>query len=82
MRILVLGGGGTGGYFGGRLSHSSAVIAFLVRSARVAPLKIRGLQLRNPLGDAELRFKTVQAETVASVSDERPLDLILLSCEA
>ena len=82
MRILVLGAGGTGGYFGGRLSQSGADITFLVRPARAAQLKSRGLQLRSQWGDADLRVKTVQSETLTSVAGERPFDLILLSCKA
>jgi ketopantoate reductase len=34
MRILVLGAGGTGGYFGGRLAQSGADVTFLVRAPR------------------------------------------------
>ena len=39
MRILVLGAGGTGGYFGGRLAQSGADVTFLVRPARALQLE-------------------------------------------
>jgi 2-dehydropantoate 2-reductase len=52
MRILVLGAGGTGGYFGGRLAQSGADVTFLVRPARAVQLEQHGLQIRSPLGDA------------------------------
>jgi len=43
MRWLVLGAGGTGGYFGGRLAQSGADVTFLVRPEREAALAARGL---------------------------------------
>ena len=51
MRILILGAGGTGGYFGGRLARAGADVSFLVRPARAARLREEGLQLISPLGD-------------------------------
>jgi len=44
MRILVLGAGATGGYFGGRLAQAGADVTFLVRPARAARLAARGLE--------------------------------------
>ncbi|KAF1694193.1 2-dehydropantoate 2-reductase [Pseudoxanthomonas koreensis] len=79
MRILVLGAGGTGGYFGGRLAQAGADVTFLVRPARAALLRERGLRIRSPLGDAGLAVATVVAEEVAMLP---PFDLVLLSCKA
>ena len=42
-KILVLGVGGTGGYFGGRLAESGADVTFLVREARRKTLSEQGL---------------------------------------
>ena len=47
MRILVLGAGGTGGYFGGRLAQSGAEVTFLVRPALSLWLLRRGVGLRS-----------------------------------
>lgn len=79
MRILVLGAGGTGGYFGGRLAQSGADVTFLVRPARAALLRERGLRIRSPLGDADL---AVAAVTAAELPALPPFDLVLLSCKA
>jgi 2-dehydropantoate 2-reductase len=38
MRILVLGAGALGGYFGAKLLQGGANVEFLVRSARAAQL--------------------------------------------
>jgi 2-dehydropantoate 2-reductase len=82
MRILVLGAGGTGGYFGGRLAQSGADVTFLVRPARAAQLEQNGLQIRSPLGDADLPVAYVVADKLKTLATEKPFDLVLLSCKA
>jgi len=79
MRILILGAGGTGGYFGGRLAQSGADVTFLVRPPRAALLHERGLRIRSALGDAQLE---VAAVTTAQLGALPPFDLVLLSCKA
>ena len=75
MRILVLGAGGVGGYFGGRLAAAGVDIDFLVRPARAAALAKTGLVIRSPLGDARI---DIRALTEVS----RPYDAVLLACKA
>ncbi len=77
MRILVLGAGATGGYFGGRLAQAGADVTFLLRPARAAKIAAEGLRIRSPEGDADVRVATVTAEQL-----ERAADLVLLSCKA
>lgn len=61
-KILVLGAGGIGGYFGGRLVEGGADVTFLVREGRRKNLAERGLQIESPFGDAQLVVKTVVAQ--------------------
>lgn len=82
MRILVLGAGGTGGYFGGRLAQSGADVTFLVRPARATQLERHGLQIRSPLGDADFPVAYVVADKLKTLASEKPFDLVLLSCKA
>jgi len=82
MRVLVLGAGGTGGYFGGRLAQSGADITFLVRPARATQLHADGLALRSPLGDADIQVAHVTTDALPALARERPFDLVLLSCKA
>jgi len=82
VRILVLGAGGTGGYFGGRLARSGADVTFLVRPARAAQLARDGLRIRSPLGDAELAVAHATADALPALVRARPFDLVLLSCKA
>jgi 2-dehydropantoate 2-reductase len=77
MRVLVLGAGAVGGYFGGRLVQSGADVSFLVRPTRAQKLAQSGLVIRSPLGDAKIPVRTVLQEAV------RPdYDLVMLSCKA
>ncbi|WP_149540016.1 ketopantoate reductase family protein [Siccirubricoccus phaeus] len=77
MRILVLGAGALGGYFGGRLQQAGADIRFLVRPRRAAQLAERGLAIESPFGNATLPVATVPAEAPG-----RGYDFILLTCKA
>ena len=77
MRILVLGAGGVGGYFGGRLAEAGGDVTFLVREQRADLLRRTGLVIHSPLGDLSL---PVRVETRDSVRPE--YDLALLSCKA
>jgi 2-dehydropantoate 2-reductase len=77
MHILVLGAGGIGGYFGGRLVEASADVTFLVREARALRLEADGLVVESPLGD--IRKQVRIATNAGSLA---PADLVLLSCKA
>jgi 2-dehydropantoate 2-reductase len=79
MRILILGAGGTGGYYGGRLAQAGLDVTFLVRPARAAQLDKNGLVIRSPLGDAQLKVQHLTADQLPSAA---PFDVILLSCKA
>ncbi len=54
MRILVVGAGAIGGYFGGRLKAAGRDVTFLVRARRAAQLAKTGLVIRSPLGDVDI----------------------------
>jgi 2-dehydropantoate 2-reductase len=77
MRILVVGAGSTGGYFGGRLAQAGRDVTFLVRPARAASLKANGLQIVSPHGDVTLTPKLVTAGDVGG-----PYDAVLLTVKA
>src|SRR5271154_1404693 len=74
MRILVVGAGSTGGYFGGRLAQAGRDVTFLVRPARATHLRANGLQILSPHGDVTLTPNLVTAGNITA-----PLDAILLT---
>ncbi len=77
MRLLVVGAGATGGYFGGRLAQAGRDVTFLVRPARAARLRERGLEIVSPNGDATLHPAIVTAAELTG-----PFDAVLLSVKA
>ena len=80
MRILVVGAGATGGYFGARLLEAGRDVTFLVRPARAEKLAAQGLSVRSPVGDLHIDApKTVTADGLAGAG---PFDLVLLSAKA
>jgi 2-dehydropantoate 2-reductase len=54
MRIAIVGSGGVGGYFGGRLAATGADVTFLARGAHLDALRTRGLRIDSPKGNAHL----------------------------
>jgi 2-dehydropantoate 2-reductase len=78
MRVLVVGAGAIGGYFGGRLMEAGRDVTFLVRPRRAAELAAAGLVIKSAAGDATLPApRTVLAENLRAA-----FDLIVLSCKA
>jgi 2-dehydropantoate 2-reductase len=69
VRLLVVGAGSTGGYFGGRLAEAGRDVTFLVRPARAAKLRQTGLRILSPHGDATLRPKVVTPDALAETYD-------------
>lgn len=76
MKILVVGAGAVGGYFGGRLAEKGEDVTFLVRTRRMQELEQSGLKISSPHGDFELIPRLIEAGT------DETFDLILLSTKA
>lgn len=74
MRLLVVGAGSTGGYFGARLAQAGRDVTFLVRPARAAQLRAAGLRVTSPHGDIALAPQVVTAAELSG-----PYDAILLT---
>ena len=83
LKILVLGAGATGGYFGGRLAQAQQAgkadidVTFLVRPKRAEVLRARGLNVESPQGSFG-----IPAQTVVHTELKPVYDLVLLSCKA
>ncbi|REE22438.1 ketopantoate reductase [Paraburkholderia sp. BL6669N2] len=78
MRILVVGAGAVGGYFGGRLAAAGQDVTFLVRPGRAEKLKRDGLVISSVRGDLSLP----DPQTILAGVGAEPFDLVLLSCKA
>ena len=77
MRVLVVGAGAVGGYFGGRLAEVGRDVTFLLRPARAEQIERNGLQIVSQHGDACLRVPIVQTGTMQGA-----YDVILLATKA
>jgi len=77
VKILILGAGAVGGYFGARLHQSGADVTFLLREPRAAKIKKEGLAIKSPKGDATLPIKIV-----TNGGEGGPYDVVILACKA
>ncbi len=77
MRILVLGAGGIGGYFGARIHAAGGDVTFLVRPARAAQMRENGLKVTSPSGDLQITPKVLTGDELNT-----QFDVIMLSCKS
>ena len=75
MRIAIVGAGGVGGYFGGRLAATGTDVTFIARGAHLAALGERGLRIESPQGD--IHVPRVQATDDPSTIG--PVDLVFFT---
>lgn len=77
MKILVVGAGALGGYFGGRLLEKGEDVTFLVREKRKAQLEVNGLIVESVNGNMKMNVKTLLAGEKSDI-----FDVIILSTKA
>ena len=73
MKILVIGAGAVGGYFGGMLVKGGEVVTFVARGKYLDSLKTAGLRIRSHEGDLSLNVHAVRNPEEAG-----EVDLILM----
>src|SRR5260370_41078271 len=74
LRVVVVGAGGVGGYFGARLAQGGCDVGFVARGQQLAALRSRGLQIESALGD----FRLTPARATADASELGPSDVVLI----
>ncbi len=77
MRIAVMGSGGVGGYFGGRLAHAGEDVTFIARGAHLEAIQQSGLQVKSVAGDFHVRPKATHNPSAVG-----PVDLVLFCVKA
>ena len=75
MRIAVVGTGGVGGYFGGRLAAAGADVSFLARGAHLQALRTKGLRILSPKGDVHVPQVTATDDPAAI----GPVDVVMFT---
>ena len=74
MRIVILGSGGVGGYFGGRLAAAGSDVTFVARGTHLAALRRHGLKITSPLGNLHIP----QIKTAETIREIETADLVLV----
>lgn len=80
MRVLVVGAGAIGGYFGGRLLAARRDVTFLVRPKRASELASAGLVIKSPSPAGDVTLKNPPTVLADKLSEK--FDVVLLSCKA
>lgn len=75
MRIVIMGAGGLGGYFGARLAVAGNDVAFVARGAHLAAIKQDGLRVTSARGDLHLH-DVVATDNPASL---QPADVVMVA---
>ena len=77
MRVLVIGAGALGGYYGGCVVRAGGDVTFLVRGKRAEQLRRDGLQIVSPHGDFAVQPKILLANEL-----KEPFDVVLVGVKA
>jgi 2-dehydropantoate 2-reductase len=73
MRIAVIGAGGVGGYFGGRLAQAGNDVTFVARGRHLEALRGGGLRIESGLGNAVVR----PAQATDDIASIGPVDVTM-----
>ena len=69
MKIVMMGSGGVGGYYGARLQQADHEVAFVARGAHAEAMRKNGLRIRSDLGDAHLSVRVLEDPAQAGPAD-------------
>jgi len=75
MRIAIVGSGGVGGYFGGRLAAAGVDVTFIARGEHLAAMRARGLRIESPGGNVQVP-RVSATDDPASVG---PVDIVFFT---
>jgi len=75
MRIVIMGAGALGGYFGARLAAAGSDVAFIARGPHLAAIRADGLRVHSALGDLHLRDVTA-TDNAATLA---PADVVIIA---
>jgi 2-dehydropantoate 2-reductase len=78
MRIAVVGSGGVGGYFGGRLARAGNEVTFLARGEHLRAIRAAGLRIDSRLGD----FIVYPAKATADPTEIGEVEVVIIGVKA
>lgn len=74
MRVAIIGSGGVGGYFGGRLAEGGHDVAFVARGRHLEAMRAHGLRVDSAAGD----FRLERVNATERTEDIGPVDVVLV----
>ena len=77
MRIAVMGSGGVGGYYGGRLAQAGVDVTFIARGAHLEAIRTNGLTVQSAAGDFHVR-----PQATGDPAGVGPVDAVLFSVKS
>jgi len=78
MKIAIIGAGGVGGYFGGKLANAGVDVTFVARGEHLAAIREKGLKIKSIAGNFTVR----KAKAIAEIKNMGNVDLVLLGVKA
>ena len=78
MKMAIIGSGGVGGYFGGKLANAGLDVTFLARGEHLKAIRANGLIVKSILGD----FKVDTVKATDNIQEIGYVDLIILGVKA
>ena len=78
MKIAIIGTGGVGGYFGGKMANAGFNVTFLARGEHYQAIRANGLTVKSVLGD----FHLDRVQVTDNIREIGPADLIILALKA
>lgn len=78
MRIAIVGSGGVGGYFGGKLAHHGAKVDFVARGELYQAMKQNGLLVKSYMGN----FHVPQISVYSSIGEIPTPDIVIVAVKA
>jgi len=76
MKIAVIGSGGVGGFYGGRLAHAGADVTFVARGKHLAAMRAQGLLIEN---EAQGNIHLPKVNVTDDPAIIGPVDLVLVA---
>ncbi len=78
MKTAIIGTGGVGGYFGGKMAKAGLDVTFLARGAHAAAMRTKGITVKSLDGD----FHVENVKVKETISEIGPSDLIMVCVKA
>jgi 2-dehydropantoate 2-reductase len=78
MHTTIIGTGGVGGYFGGKMADAGLDVTFVARGSHAEAMRKKGLQVKSFLGD----FHVKEVKVVETITQVKKTDLVLVAVKA